>query len=331
MGTMTAALARALLSLLAVQNSELGVAARINDEVVTWDEIDGRLSQASRDEITPELRRSELRQAVQERLFLQKAKALEIKVAEEEIDSRIELIKKQQMGKPDEAKEVIERRFRDYLAHIRQTLAEFRSHVRVEMITSRVIGRLVMDGMNHPGLHSTLLTELVSPDEVREYYRIHPDEFKALFNISVGRIAMRFANDAEKAVKLRLMESVRRKIECGADFQVMALYYSELTTGNERFFGYRELKPEASEFLPATNQTIFHDLKEGEMSTPLVDRGTVNLFRLERRVNEKGESFEDAQGRIRALLENQKREVNRRRMRDELLKTSYLEPADLFE
>src|SRR5262245_12362178 len=110
----------AVLSLL--QTQEPTVAARINDEVVTWDEIDLLIASSNPSEVTPDLRRSMLRQAVQERLFLQKAKALEIRVSEEEIDNRIEYIKRNgSFGKPDDPRELVEKRFNEYLAYKHKT------------------------------------------------------------------------------------------------------------------------------------------------------------------------------------------------------------------
>jgi hypothetical protein len=61
------------------------------------------------------------------------------------------------------------------------------------------------------------------------------------------------------------------------------------------------------------------------------DGKTLNIFKLEQKVNQKEEPFEDAQVKIRSFLEHERREKNRQMLRDHLLKGAYLWPADLFD
>ena len=72
-------------------------------------------------------------------------------------------------------------------------------------------------------------------------------------------------------------------------------------------------------------------MKEGEISPIIQDGRSLNIFKMEQKVNQKAESFEEAQIKIRAMLENKYREENRRRLRDHLRKDAYLWPADLFD
>lgn len=304
------------------------VAARLNSEVITWDEIDLRLGGA--EDLSPDLRRAELRRVVQERLFMQEAKRLQLAISEAQIDNRIESIKKQ-LGRPGDPRDLLDERFEVWLRQRRRTLSEYREDLRVELTGNAVYSRLFSDSVRNPGLHSTLLTEFVSPDEVRAYYQANPDQFKPIFNVTVMRIALRFATEEEKQLKFRLADSLKRKADAGGDFQVLAIYYSDVRPGESRYPGHRELRPEASEYSEEVNRLLFHDLAEGAVSAPIVDKNTVNLFKLEHREDEKGISFEDAQARIRALLENKKREENRVLLRNELLKRCYLDPSDLFK
>jgi hypothetical protein len=91
-----------------------------------------------------------------------------------------------------------------------------------------------------------------------------------------------------------------------------------------------ELKREESEFGPETTAYLFDAMKEGEVS-PIVEDGTwINVFKLERRLDQKQETFEEGQLKIRSQIENRKLEENRILLRGELLKQSYAEPIDLF-
>jgi len=64
---------------------------------------------------------------------------------------------------------------------------------------------------------------------------------------------------------------------------------------------------------------------------PVIDRNTVNIFKLEHRVNEKGVTFEEAQPERSAPAREQEARRNRVILRNELLKRCYLIPPDLFQ
>src|SRR5688572_18666039 len=54
-------------------DADQGIAARLNNEIVTWKDVGDSLSKVKA-AVSPELRRQTLRQMVEERLFLQAAK-----------------------------------------------------------------------------------------------------------------------------------------------------------------------------------------------------------------------------------------------------------------
>jgi hypothetical protein len=324
------------LALLLQQNGakqEKSIAARVNDEVITWDDVDIRLAKIGAETPAgdlPQARQGELKKIVQERLFLLEAKRLQIAVTETDIDGAIDRQKKNQLGRPGDTKDDIDRKFADWLRIVqRKTLAEYREQVRIELLASAVRRRLVTDSFRAPNLYSTLLTETVTPDEIRDYYEKNKDRFKPILKVYVSRIALQFNNPQQKDDQMAVAMSLKRKIEAGGDVRVLMALYSDIRP-DSKSDGALILTPTESTFSPETNQLLFHELTEGAVSKIVVDKNTLNIFKLERKIDEKGDDFEQAQTKIRAELENQKQSENRKALRNELLQRYYVRPSDLF-
>lgn len=307
------------------QQERTGIAARVNDEIITWDELRLKAERLPPGDDREKLLQAELRRTVDERLFLHEAKRLQLAVREEEIDQAIDRMKKTQLSRPGESKDVIERRFQERLKFQGITLAEFREQLGRELLKNAVYRRMMFDSVRNPSLYTTLVTEFVSPEETKAYYDSHPDEFKPIFYVTALRIGLNFTA-ADREEKRRTLESLRRKLDAGAEFRVLAGYYSDL-----KGMDLRELRKENSEFAPETNRILFDELAEGQVSGIVEDGHTLNLFKLIVRHDEKGRSYEEAQEAIRSQLENARREQNRTVLRQALLQQYYVEPAGLFE
>ncbi len=310
------------------------IAARVNDEIITWDEVDLRLAKSSKG-TTPEdreaLRQGELRKVVQERLFQLEAKRLQITIGETEIDSTVERVKKLQIAKPGETKDEIDKHFDEWLRVMeRKSYTEYREALRIDLMASAVRRRLVQDSFRAPNLYSTLLAETVTPDEIREYYEKHKERYKPILQIYVTRICLQFDPKIQgsKEEKLQMAESLKRKIAAGAEFRALLMLYGDLK--NEKGDPTLVLRPDDTTFSPDTKAILFHGLPEGKVSGIIIDANSVNLFKMEKYVNEKGDTFEEAQVKIRTELENRKNVENREALRTELLNRYYVRPTDLF-
>jgi hypothetical protein len=315
---------------------EKSIAARVNDEVVTWDEVDLRVTrggQIKKEEVPPKVREAVLRQIVQERLFQMEAKRLNIVVTEQKIDDWVEKVKKNQIGRAHDTKEEVERKFSEYLLAKRVTLTEYREELRQELMGDSVRYRLLQDSVRNPTLYSSLLTDFVTPDEIRDYYTKNQERFKAILQITAMRVALQFnpAQAGDKELKMQLAESLLRKIEAGAAFDFIVRLYSDVKPDDKGYPGFRGATPESLKFSPETMTMLFHKLAEGKVSPITVDGNTVNIFRLEQKVDEPADSFDAAQTKIRAELENRKRTENRNALRGELLRRYYVQPANLFD
>jgi len=315
---------------------EKSIAARVNDEVVTWDEVDLRVTrggQIKKEEVPPKMREAILRQIVQERLFQMEAKRLQIAVTEQKIDEWVEKVKKTQVGRPNDTKEEVERKFNEYLLGRRLTLTEYRDELRQELLGDSVRYRLLQDSVRNPTLYSSLLTDFVTPDEIREYFDKNSGRFKKIQQVTAMRVALQFdaAKAGDKELKKQLAESLLRKINAGAAFDFIVRLYSDLKPDDKGYPGFRGASPESLAFTPETMKLLFYDLPEGGVSKIVEDGNTFNIFRLEQKVDEKDVSFEEAQPKIRAELENRKRTENRNALRNELLRRYFVQPGNLFD
>ena len=118
-----------------------GVAARINNEFVTWKEVDNRLKLPS-GEITPDMRKAKLRDMAEEMLFLQAAEKNRIEVTEQEVDSQIQREMKSFSNEED---------YEKWLRVKGLTKTENRENWRRLILINRLYYHLVQQSYLNPG------------------------------------------------------------------------------------------------------------------------------------------------------------------------------------
>jgi hypothetical protein len=300
-----------------------GIAARINNEILTWKDVDDSLRQVKPADLTQELRLSKRRELAEERLFLQSARQNQVTVTEQELD---DYLRREMKNFKDEDE------FEKYLRITNQTRTEYRETKRRAYLVYKLYRHLLQKAFTNPDQNTPgLLIDFVPPEEIRRYYDENREQFKAFENVTVLRIGLQFSTPAEEAAKEALARSVLRKLSEGAELLFLAHFYTDVRRGGEIFLKGLT-REEASKFFdPKTVTLLFETLSPGQVSDVVKDRNTWNIFRVEQRVNQKEETFEEAQPKIRSLKEHQKREENRKKLRDHLKRSAYLWPPDLFE
>ncbi len=300
-----------------------GIAARINNEILTWKDVAETYKLVKPEQVTEELRRSKRRALAEERLFLQAARQNNVTIPDQQLDDVIRRQIKEMGGEEAFEKEL---RFRG------QTRTEYREQKRRDLLIYRLYQHLFQQAWQNPTLRTpALMLDFVSPQEILDFYHAHPDRFKAIENVTFWRIALQFQNAKEKEEKRALAEAIRRKIEEGSEFSMLSYFYSDVRRARE-FEDRGKTRKELLDFYaPKTVELLFDVMKEGEVSPIWEDGKTLNLFRLEQRVKQREETFEEAQPKIRALLETKKRIENRNALRDHLKKDAYLWPPDVFD
>jgi hypothetical protein len=307
-----------------------GIAAKINGEIITWDDVELYLRSVPPEQRTPELRHQTLRHLAERALFLQEAKKYGITVTEAQIDGELEAQRKRAKYTPEE--------FQHYINSVENmSITEYRDLVRKDISISTLMSRLVTEAARNPGLKTTLLLEFVAPEEMKEYYSRNPDQFKAICQLDFVRLAFQFQTPEEREESLRLARSIRRRVEEeGAVLFYLAYAYMDLNLMLRSKEGipvpkYENLIPEKSPFSSETTALLFKTLRKGDVSQPVVDGNTVNLFHLTDKIDEKERTFEEAQPFIRKQLEMAKRRRNQAILRDDLVRRSFVSPPDLFK
>jgi hypothetical protein len=302
-------------------DADQGIAARVNNEIVTWKDVGDSLSKV-KGGVSPELRRQTLRQMVEERLFLQAAKKNGVSVGEQELDDAVRRDIKTYGG---------EEEYERWLRLRNLTKTEAREEKRKTILIYKLYRHIIQKSFQQPDATTPgLLVDSVAPVEVADFYARNKDRFKAIENVTFSRIALQFASPAEKEAKRALAESILRHIDEGGDFIMMSIHHSAIRKARDQ--EYRNVTREAvAEFSPATIALLFETLKVGETSKVVEDGQTWNIFRLEKRIQQREETPAEAEPKIRATLESEKREENRRKLRDRLVRDAYLWPSDLFD
>jgi hypothetical protein len=299
-----------------------GIAARVNNEIVTWKDVGDAVAKV-KGPVSAELKRGTLRQIAEERLFLQAAKKNGVSVGEQELDDAVRRDIKTYGG---------EEEYERWLRLRNMTKTEAREEKRKTILIYKLYRHIIQKSFSQPDATTPgLLVDSVAPVEVAEYYEKNKEKFQAIENVTFGRIALQFANPKQKEAQRAMAESVLRRLEEGADFAMLSIHYSDVRRAQEFADRHKTRKEVAEYYSPKTVELIFETLKVGETSPIVEDGNTWNLFRVEQRIQQRAESPEEAEPKIRSMIESRKREENRRKLRDHLVKDAYLWPADLFE
>jgi hypothetical protein len=304
-------------------NASGEIAARINNEIITWKDVKEVLKEIKPGDLSIELKKSKLRDMAEERMFLQAAKKNNLTVSEQELDEAQRRDVKM-YGSEEEFERVIRIRF--------GTKTAYREDKRRQILIYKLYRHLLQQSWTNPGKDTPgLMLDFVAPEEIREYYTKHPEQFQAIERISFMRIGLQFVNDRQEEEKRQMSESVLRKLDEGAEFAMLAFFYSDIRRAKD----FRDMgvsRKDCQDFYtPETIKYLFDVMKEGEVSPIIRDGRSFNIFKMEQKINQKAETFEEAQGKIRSMKENQYREENRRKLRDHLRKDAYLWPPDLFD
>jgi hypothetical protein len=300
-----------------------GIAARVNNEILTWKDVRDILKDIKPADLTVELMKSKLSEIATERLFLQAARKNNLTITELEIDEAQRRDIKM-YGSEEEFDKVIRIRF--------GTKTAYREDKRKSLLIYKLYRHLLQQSWTNPGKDTPgLMLDFVSPQEIREYYDSHKDQFQAIETIAFMRIGLQFSVDKEEEAKQQLAECLARKLQEGAEFTMLAYFYSDVRRAKD--FRDRGVTRKDLEgfYTPETVRYLFDVMKEGEISKIVRDGKTINIFKMDQKFKQKEEPFEEAQIKIRNGLESQYRERNRKLLRAHLVKDAYIWPADLFD
>ena len=281
---------------------------------------------------TAKVRKDTLRTLADRELFLQEAKNYGIEVSETQIDTAFESERKRAKMDPD--------RFQKAINDKGVSVTEYRANIRKDLMIGMLMSRLATEPLRNPNAKLPLLVEFVSPEEMRDYYEKNKRQFEPIRQVDVVILAIQFQTSEEHDAKLRLAQSIRRRVREDTPVLPTSLYVLSLAHMDKSLMPsrggapapiYANLAFKEAPFSDEVKKLLYDTLKEGEVSDPIVDGNNISIFHLLRKIDEKERTFEEAQPYIRRQLESAKRLQNQRILRDSLVKRSFVEPADLFK
>src|SRR5579872_4618232 len=162
-----------------------GIAARINNEILTWKDVRDALKEIKPGDMTPELLKSKRGDMAEEKMFLQAAKKNNLTITEQELDEAqrrdIKLY-----GSEEEFEKVIRIRY--------GTKTAYREDKRRTLLIYKLYRHLMQKSWTNPDKDTPgLMLDFVSPQEICEYYDSHGEQFQAIETIAFMRIGLQFS------------------------------------------------------------------------------------------------------------------------------------------
>jgi len=291
------------------------VAAVVNNEVITQSEFDTvfrplyeQIRQNYRGpDLQSEIENARLKllnQMIEDRLVYQEAQKLGVTVSDSEIQEELTMFKTQF---PDEAQ--FDREME-------------KSGIKLSELEKRIRERLAITKLHRSFIHGRVA---VSPAEIEQYYKDHPDEFTQKERIKAWCISLRKGDEAIKNGTMD--EAVKRKagalvaeLKQGADFEVLAKKNSQDGNASEGgFLGFVE----RGSMVGGVDQVLF-SLKEGQLSDVLETEKAYHIFKVGEKRPAARKTFEEARDEISDKLFRKKAHERFMTWMEELKKKSYI-------
>ncbi len=265
------------------------VVASVSGKPITLQEVNARLTppralglkEASLDAEAREV----LEAIILDRLIVEDAAAKHISVSDAEISSYIdEVVKRNQLTRAE---------FEVALAREGRTLDSYSQRIKIDILRSKIIGQYIQGSIS------------VSQEEVSQYLEEHPKLKQGGAKLKLSQILIGTSAGQEQA-QARIAE-IQARLAKGEDFSALAREYSESPEGKEGgslgMLAEQDLGPQVFDAVFA--------LTPGQVSTPVTTASSIQLFRVDSRHAEAGESaqglaVEEAKATIRQQKVNEK-------------------------
>ncbi len=264
------------------------VVAVVNDEIISQQDVDQLLGvlyaqyvqSYKGDELLnkmEEIKKDILRQMIEDKLILSRAKELNIKVTEKEINGKLERIKG---DFPSEEK------FYNMLETQGITVGNLKDRYRDQTMMRKLVEFEIKSRVD------------VLPSEITEYYEKHREEFKQDEEYKVRHILIKAKDDVEFELAKVEIGDIHNKLKQGSDFAQLAKEYSQgPNKDNGGDMGYVE----RGEMLDELNEVIFA-LRLGEFSMPVKTQIGYHILKVEDVKGFGYFSLEDVQRSIKEML-----------------------------
>ncbi|MCX5692188.1 MAG: peptidylprolyl isomerase [Candidatus Omnitrophica bacterium] len=262
--------------------------AVVNDEVITQQDVDQLLAvlyaqysqEYKGDELLQkmeQIKKDILNQIIEDKLVLSRAKELGIKVAESEINERLDYIKNGFSSEDD---------FYKTLETQGVTIANLKDRYRDQIMMKKLVDYEVKSKIS------------VLPSETNDYYEKHKDQFRENDKYRVKNILIKAKDEVSFELARVEMENIYNKLKEGENFDDLAKQYSQGPNAEKGgAMGYIE----QGQMLEVLDKAIFK-LKPGEFSEPVKSEIGYHVFKTEDIKYGKQASLEDVQKNLQMII-----------------------------
>ncbi|MGI8890600.1 MAG: peptidylprolyl isomerase [Chthoniobacterales bacterium] len=268
-----------------------GIAAIVNDQVITYSEVREvvepreRLlrAQYSGQELVKritELRKAALQDLIDRQLIIQAFDKEKLVIPSHFIDERVDEVIKQNFGGDRHA-------FIKTMEAQKYTMSKFRDLERQKIIVSAMRSKNVKSNL------------IIPPGKVEDYYKKHLDLFSSKAQVKLRMIMIPGHPDSGSGeAQSTMADEIRAKLITGADFDKMAQMYSEDSTrdlgGDWGWVDDKTLSPELSK--------IAFSLRPGEISKVVDLGGNHYILKVEARQGGEAKPIKDVRNDIEGRL-----------------------------
>jgi len=283
--------------------------AIVNDEVITQSEINSVLASLYIEyrgiyegkelvEKMEEARRDILKQLVEDKLVLQKAKIENIEVSDKEVQERMEKVR---------AKFPSEKEFLDTLEKEGITKNKLEARYRDQIMMRKLFERDVISGIT------------VSPTEIVNYYQSHSDDFKEPEGVKIKGLLIKIEKGKEEA--FNQAECLMNELKSGKDFDKLLDEYAndhDITLIEpDNFIKRSELKDDVEE--------VVFNMEVGEVSRePLLINPGYCIFKVVDKNIGRIREFSEAEANIQDIIFKSKVQESLRNWMDKIKEESYI-------
>lgn len=288
------------------------VVAVVNNEVITQRDLEQELAPIyaqyksayqpeELETLMEEARLNILKQMIEDRLMLQEAREIRIQVSDEEIEEKLEWVK---------VKFESEIEFMDVLEMEGITVRDLEAQYREQIMVAKIIGREVTSKV------------MISPQEVSDYYTLHPEEFIEPEKVKVLNILIRPEKPSEKSWgrARRKAEALLNRLRDGADFRELARDYSQGPNPDHGGdMGYLA----KGQMLTEIDEVIFN-LGIGEVSGLIKTKLGYHILKIEDRTAERVKEPSEVQDKIEEIIFKEKFEQRFKEWMEKLKENAYI-------
>ncbi|WP_129125218.1 peptidylprolyl isomerase [Geomonas oryzae] len=269
-----------------------GIAAVVNDEVITTLDLDKEYAQMLKEseKLPPAekmgLKSAALNRLVDKKLVEQKIRELDIKVGEDELRASIEDVKKQN----NLTQEALEQA----LAAQGLTFPQYKAQLKEQLERMRLMSQEVRSKIQ------------VGEREMREYYDSHRDSYGGAETFHARHIFFKLdpkAKPEDAAATEKLANEVLAKARAGEDFAALAKKYSQDSAAAKDGGDLGSFKK--SDMLPEIGDTVAA-MKPGDVSSIVRSPAGLHIIKLEQKSREAGRPFEEVKDSIEEQLYKKK-------------------------